>query len=91
MIKYQICIHVKNNDLPELIKGEEYDSKIFYHIKFKGIFDNVQCGLNYILDIFSETITKNRIGEMEIRDATHITKIDTVKCHKWEKLFFKTI
>jgi hypothetical protein len=91
MIKYQICIHVKNNDLPDFIKGEEFKSDIFYHINFKGFFDSIDQGLDFIRDKYQKVIRNHMITYQEIIRSTHITKIDTIKCPKWEKIFLQKV
>lgn len=87
MIKYQINIHVKNDDLPDLVRGEEYDPKIFYHVNYKGIFDSIEEGFDYIRVTYEKIIEKHAIKHFDILKSTHITKIDTDRCKKWEKLF----
>lgn len=90
MIKYQISAHVKNNELPELIRGEDYKPEVFYLINFKGIFDSIEEGCEYIRDTFKKIIKEKDICSADILRSIHITKIDTDRCKKWQKLFFKT-
>jgi hypothetical protein len=87
MIKYQISTHVKNDDLPKLVTGEEYDPKIYYHINYKGIFDTIDEGLETIKKEFEKVIREKHIDDYEIMRCTHKVRIDTNRCRKWEKLF----
>lgn len=85
-MKYQILLHIKDPEYECPPKGEE-KPEMGYVITFKGVFNSIKEGLDFIFHKFEPKLREKHIAFNEIGNDMTITRIDPIKCYKWEKLY----
>lgn len=86
-MKYQIMIHHKDDAYETDPKNRNPQYEEGYIISFKGIFDTIKSGLDFVFNKYSDVLRGRHIALDDIANHMTITRIDPVICEKWERLY----
>lgn len=82
---------LKNDNFMCEIPGSKRTDMNEYLIRFKGVFDTIRDGLDYIISKFGEILKKNNLLMEELADSMNITRININLCTKWDQMFLSQV
>jgi hypothetical protein len=91
MNKFHFNVHLKNdNYMCKIGDSKKLDTRE-HIVRFKGIFDSIKEGWEYIESRFSATLKSDNYTINDLANSTSLTRINTSICTRYAEMFISQI